>query len=519
MVDGLIVAPTCNNCHGVHDILPAADPKSRVHKERVAKTCGTCHVLVEEVYEKSIHGQLLAQFDQRGPVCNTCHTSHQIVDPSSPQFRLQADERCGSCHQDRLENYRETFHGKAMALGRGSVATCYDCHGHHDVQMSSHPASHVGPANREATCRKCHAGAGANFAGYIVHADHTDKERYPLLYWVYFFMTLLLLGTFVFFAIHSLLWLFRSAALFTGDSREFRAHKEKARNDPEKFVRFRPLDRFLHALIISSFLLLVITGMPLKFYYMPWASWMLAVMGGQQVAGVIHRVGAIITVFYFSVHVLSVLVGFLAGRSRWRDPESGRLSLRRVLGIVFGPDSPFPNFQDLRDFWAHQKFFFGKGPQPQFDRWTYWEKFDYMAVFWGVFMIGLSGLVMWFPESMTRVLPGWTINIAMIIHSDEALLAAGFIFTFHFFNVHFRPEKFPLDPVIFSGRISKTEMMHERKRQYDRWEAAGEVDKHRVKDEWESWKWIALPAGFIAFCIGVGLVVLIFYAMAVRLLA
>ena len=84
-----------------------------------------------------------------------------------------------------------------------------------------------------------------------------------------------------------------------------------------------------------------------------------------------------------------------------------------------------PTLQDWRDFVAHNKWFFGKGPKPQFDRWTYWEKFDYFAVFWGVFIIGSSGLVMWFPAFFTRFLPGWIINIALIIHSDEALLAAG----------------------------------------------------------------------------------------------
>jgi cytochrome b subunit of formate dehydrogenase len=177
-----------------------------------------------------------------------------------------------------------------------------------------------------------------------------------------------------------------------------------------------------------------------------------------------------------------------------------------------------PNLQDLRDFVAHQKWFFGKGDKPQFDRWTYWEKFDYMAVFWGVAVIGLSGLIMWFPESFTTLLPGWMINIALVIHSDEALLAAGFIFTFHFFNVHFRLEKFPMDPIIFSGRISKTELLHERKRQYERWAAEGTLEQHRVKDEWLSWKRIALPAGFAAFVTGVILVVLIYVAMYSRLL-
>jgi hypothetical protein len=124
---------------------------------------------------------------------------------------------------------------------------------------------------------------------------------------------------------------------------------------------------------------------------------------------------------------------------------------------------------------------------------------------------------MWFPEFFTVILPGWAINVALIIHSDEALLAAGFIFTFHFFNVHFRPDKFPMDRVMFSGRLSKAELLSERKRLYDRWVEEGTLDQHRAGEEWQSWKKIALPAGFISFLVGVVLMLLIYFAMASRL--
>ena len=89
------------------------------------------------------------------------------------------------------------------------------------------------------------------------------------------------------------------------------------------------------------------------------------------------------------------------------------------------------------------RWFFGLGPRPSYGRYTYWEKFDYFAVLWGIIIIGGTGLVLWFPEIFTRILPGWSVNVATIIHSDEALLAVGFIFTIHFFNTHFRPDKFP----------------------------------------------------------------------------
>jgi len=419
---------------------------------------------------------------------------------------------------DRLKRYRETFHGKALALGRQSVAACYDCHGHHDIQKSNNPESYISDERRLETCKICHPKANRNFADYVVHADYTDKQNYPALYYTFIFMTLLVVGTFVFFAVHTVLWLLRSVVLYIGDSKAFRKQKSQIREDEEQYIRFRPVDRFLHGLVILSFLLLVITGMPLKFFDTRWAKWIFSIMGGQNVAAMLHRVGALVTIFYFSVHVIVVLYHFFAGWRRFKNPETGRISLKRILGVIVGPDSPMPNLQDVKDIIAHNKWFLGKGKKPQFDRWTYWEKFDYLAVFWGVAIIGISGLIMWVPEFFTRFLPGWIINVALIVHSDEALLAAGFIFTFHFFNVHFRPEKFPMDPVIFSGRITKSELMHERGRLWERWNAEGKLEEYSGRqDEWESWKKIALPAGFIAFCTGLVLVVLIFYAMLGRL--
>ena len=113
------------------------------------------------------------------------------------------------------------------------------------------------------------------------------------------------------------------------------------------------------------------------------------------------------------------------------------------------------------------RWFAGRGPRPLYGRWTYWEKFDYFAVFWGVAIIGSTGLCLWFPEFFTRFLPGWSINVATIIHSDEALLATGFIFTIHFFNTHFRPEKFPIDTVVFTGRMTLEELKHDKPKLYE----------------------------------------------------
>ncbi len=522
LLGGLIVAPNCNDCHGIHDIKRGTIPSSPIAPENVAKTCGRCHLGVEQIYEQSVHGQLLAKGHTNAPVCTTCHSAHEIELPTSSHFKATSDLKCGKCHEDRLLHYRDTYHGKAMALGKPNVApdvaACYDCHGHHDVLPASNAASRLSSANIVRTCRQCHPGATASFAKYVPHANPLDRQNYPTLHLTFVLMTALLIGVFAFFGAHTALWLFRSIYLYLHDSKTFREAKIQTQVDGEWFRRFVPFERFLHFLVVTSFLLLVITGMPLKFYYTDWARTIFSVIGGAESARALHRFGALVTFVYFGLHLCELLLTAWKHRAQLRDPATGKLRSKRVWSVLFGPDSMVPSLQDWRDFVAHQKWFFGKGTKPQFDRWTYWEKFDYFAVFWGVAIIGLSGLVMWFPQFFCSFLPGWIINIALIVHSDEALLAAGFIFTIHFFNTHFRLEKFPMDTVIFSGRVSKTEMLHERRRWYDRLVAEGRLDEYRVKDEWLDWKKIARVFGYLFFGTGVVLLLLILYAMTVRLL-
>ena len=144
---------------------------------------------------------------------------------------------------------------------------------------------------------------------------------------------------------------------------------------------------------------------------------------------------------------------------------------------------------------------------------TYWEKFDYFAVFWGVFIIGSTGLMLWFPEFFTRFLPGWSVNVATIIHSDEALLAVGFIFTIHFFNTHFRPDKFPMDPVIFTGRVTLDELKYDKPDEYERRVAAGDLAEHLVGPHPRLGERAARIFGFTALFVGLTLIALILYTM------
>lgn len=519
---GLIHAPSCNDCHGVHDIQKIEHQDSPANRAQISKTCSKCHVGIEQALAASVHGELAAKNDPRAPVCTDCHTAHDIERSDNAHFKATSDERCGQCHEHQLEKYHETYHGKAMALGSPGVApevaACYDCHGHHDVLPVSNPESKLSDQNIVKTCSECHAGANTSFTQYMPHADPHDSKNYPVLHKAYWFMTSLLVGVFLFFGIHTLLWLIRALIEFARDPKAFREARHEAHKDPETYRRFSSFERFLHILVASSFLVLVITGMPLKFYYTDWAKSMFQVLGGPASARTLHHLAALVTFLYFGLHLWSLIRNFKDKRGVLFHPETKKFQLKRVWGCIFGPDSMVPSLQDLRDFIAHVKWFFGRGPKPQWDRWTYWERFDYFAVFWGVAIIGFSGLILWFPQFFSLFMPGWVINIAVVVHSDEALLAAGFIFTFHFFNTHFRIDRFPMDMVIFSGHISKTEMLQERRRWYDRLVANGKLEEHRVIHQtWDKRRGYYRVLGFVFLLTGLSLLGLMIYALLSRL--
>ena len=171
------------------------------------------------------------------------------------------------------------------------------------------------------------------------------------------------------------------------------------------------------------------------------------------------------------------------------------------------------NQRDWTEFIGSLKWFIGKGPRPDYGRWTYWEKFDYFAVFWGVAVIGLTGLILWFPTFFTRFMPGWMVNVATTIHSDEALLAVCFIFSVHFFNTHFRPEKFPMDTVIFTGGMPLEEFKNDRPREYEQLVESGRLEEYFMDPPQPLAVKLWRRLGFTALFIGLALIALILYAM------
>ncbi|MEW6743646.1 MAG: cytochrome c3 family protein [Planctomycetota bacterium] len=495
-LQNLLPSAVCTDCHTAHGVYRHTDPRSSVYKETIPATCGQCHLGITEQFVESVHFSEDHVKEKTLPICSDCHSAHTIAQVEADEFVTQVTQQCGSCHRDLSETYFDTTHGKAYRLGHHKAAKCSDCHGDHHILGANDPASTVSARNIVGTCRKCHEDANERFTGYLTHATHHDRVKYPILFYTYWFMTLLLTGVFVFFGIHTLLWLPRSFSAM-----RLRLKEGKEAKSRYYIRRFTLAHRVTHLFVIVSFLSLAATGMALKFSGMPWAKFIDDAMGGVAVASLIHRAAALVTFGYFLYHLVHLV----------------RTKLRRGMSwsrFILGPNSLMFNKKDLTDFWATIKWFVGKGRRPSYGRWTYWEKFDYFAVFWGVAVIGLSGLIKWYPEFFTKFVPGWVVNVAAIVHSDEALLAVGFIFTVHFFNTHLRPEAFPMDKVIFTGLVPLDDFKKDRTAEYEALVRSGSLGKHVVVVKVNPHKERAImAAGLVFLAIGLTLVALIIYSV------
>jgi len=494
---GLLVTATCNNCHTAHRQLPASEPGSSIHPDSVAGTCGNCHDGVETAFRRSVHATALANGvpQERLPTCKDCHSSHEISRTDRGDFRLTMMVQCGRCHEDESATFFDTFHGKVSRLGDAGAAKCSDCHGTHDILPVANPASTLSRRHIVGTCGKCHPGTNRRFAGYLTHATHHDAGKYPLLFWAFWAMTTLLVGTLSFAVVHTLAWLWR-----LWRSPEHWRVRPVVRPGEKLHQRFSPFQRGLHLTMLLSFFTLALTGMALKFSYMGWAQWFARTLGGFSTTGFLHRAGALTLIAVFGVHVWDVARRKRASGNTWR-------------AFLFGRDSILFGRRDLEEFWGSVKWFLGRGDRPRYGRYSYWEKFDYFAVFWGMVVIGSTGLLLWFPELFTRVLPGWTVNVSTIIHSDEALLAVGFIFTVHFFNTHFRLDKFPMDPVIFTGQVPLEELKRDKPREYEELVASGRLESTLVEPYPKKQERALKAFGFAALAVGLTLIGLIVYSM------
>jgi cytochrome b subunit of formate dehydrogenase len=509
----------CSDCHReIHSL--KANRKNV--KLAIIEKCTECHG--NEDYVASGHGEAVLKGNQDAATCSDCHGLHstQVFHTSLEKYPAEAREfynqKCKNCHGDSammernhlsakiVGYYEETYHGKVQDIGYPTrVAGCADCHTFHNILPKEDPRSSINPQNLVDNCGRCHKGFHARFVNYKAHPDYRDRERYPSLFWTFVFMSGLLVVTLFFFWGHTFLWWRKTY---------WEKHRmEKLGILPQALLakgeglqqvqRFSPKERIMHVLLIVSFFVLVMTGFPLKYHEAAWSKIIISLWGGAHQAGLFHRAAALL---------LMAIVGYVVWMSfRFLFPKGqGR---QGWIERLFGPESLVPNWKDWEDIKGMFRWFFDRGEIPKFERWTYWEKFDFWAVFWGMFAIGGSGLLLWTPEWSSYLFPGWVLNVAALIHSEEALLAALFIFTVHFFNTHFIPDKFPMDRIIFTGTYRLEELREQRPLEYDRLMASDRLEALKREHPGIPLKLISATFGLASLLIGLFLLVHILWAI------
>jgi cytochrome b subunit of formate dehydrogenase len=256
--------------------------------------------------------------------------------------------------------------------------------------------------------------------------------------------------------------------------------------------RFTPVQRFFHLMLMLAFLTQASTGLGRMYIETAWGKSVTWVFGGYEMSRTIHVYVGILMICGFLVHAVYLLF---------------RIDWRRFPKSLTESDSLLPKIGDIKDFFRHIAWFFGAKEAPQFDRWGYWEKFDYWAVFWGIPLLGITGLLLAYPITASNIIPGWGLNVAFWIHRIEAILAMTHVFIIHFFIGHLRRHNFPMDRAMFEGSVSLEETSHERPAWIARLKQGGELEARLVAEAPLARRIIFYTFGYIAIAVGAFLLI------------
>ena len=476
---GNMSAAVCTDCHTSHDVQPASNAQSSIAKVNVAATCGKCHQTESGEFVQSVHGQAVARGVSRSPVCTDCHGIHNIEPPMDrttvTASAAIATESCAKCHEGvaltqefgvaggRVSSYKDSYHGLASRLGSKVVANCASCHGVHNILPSSDPKSMINNANLTQTCGQCHIGANENFAKGKIHlASALTSGTAPsesgfvgtrIVRWIYLPLIFLVIGGMV---LHNALIWRRKVA-------------EKRRTERRTVVRLTRNQRIQHWLLLSSFILLVLTGFALQ-YPESWLAWLLG--SSEYFRRIVHRVAAVVMLITGVYHLLYLALSS-DGRSWVRDMA--------------------PRLKDVRDVLQNFGYYLGlRSSRPQIARFGYAEKAEYWAVVWGTVVMGITGLMIWFKIGIFGFLPRWWVDVALAIHFYEAILATLAIIVWHFYQVIFDPDVYPVNLAFLDGRVSEElykeehELDYERMKNGERLVASAEVNDPAATTEHQS---------------------------------
>lgn len=429
-------AAVCTDCHGVHEIRRASDDQSSIFKFTVPVTCGKCHESVKTEFMQSIHGQAVSRGNSQAPVCTDCHGIHSIkshLDPnSSVAAQNLARTTCARCHEgvrlsqelgvesSRSSTYLASYHGLASRLGSKVVANCASCHGVHDILPSSDPRSTISRANLVRTCGQCHPGVTEKFALGKVHVDAPLSADIGsvAVRWIRRFYLSMIFAVIGGMLLHNLI-IWRRKAILRRDQY------------PREVTRMTRSQRWQHLVLLSSFIILVITGFALKYP----DSWLSLIPGmGEKVRGIVHRIAG--------VAMIGASVYHLAYALFTRDG--------RKLMLDFLPEP-----KDATDVLGVMRYYLGLSrAKPEFKRFNYAEKAEYWALVWGVLVMAATGIMLWAKVTVGHLLPRWWLDVATAIHFYEAVLASLAIVVWHFYQVFLDPDTYPMNWAWYDGKVS-----------------------------------------------------------------
>jgi len=436
VANGSDKAAVCTDCHGTHEILDAKDSKSPIFKFNVPLTCGKCHDQISKEFQQSIHGQAIAKANWQAPVCTDCHGIHSIkahTDPNSPvSAQNVAQLTCARCHEGvrlsqefgvagrRETTYLASYHGLASRLGSQVVANCASCHGTHSIFPSSDPRSTIHASNLARTCGQCHPGVTEKFTSAKVHVDaplsaDVGSKAVRWIRRLYLGMIFAVIGGML---LHNFI-IWRSKLI---------ARRRLDRH----FVTRMPLRfRLQHATLLTSFIVLVLTGFALKFP----DSWFASMLSlGEHMRQLVHRVAAVVLIGVSVYHLFDAILT-LEGRRLVRDL--------------------FPTLDDVLGAWQNLSYYLGfSKSKPEFPRFNYAEKAEYWALVWGMFVMAGTGVMLWAKVFFGNHLPRWWLDIATAIHLYEAILATLAIIVWHFYQVFLDPDVYPMNWAWWDGKMT-----------------------------------------------------------------
>ncbi|MGA9071767.1 MAG: cytochrome b/b6 domain-containing protein [Terracidiphilus sp.] len=430
-------AAVCTDCHGAHEILPANDAKSPIYKFNVPTTCGKCHTDIAQTFMQSIHGQGIARGNNLSPVCTDCHGIHSIKahkDPRSPVSEQNiSKDTCARCHEGvrlseefgvpggRVTSYMDSYHGLATEGGSLVAANCFSCHGVHNILPSSDPHSTVNRANLDQTCGKCHKGVTQKFTLTKVHLEGVGARDMGSIAtrWVRLFYLVLIFAVIGAMLLHNaIIWRSKAMAM-------------RAMQNPF-MTRMTANQRWQHLILLTSFIVLVITGFALK-YPNSWIAEILGNGNGEKLRGVIHRIAGVILIGAGVYHLFYIVM-----------TREGRRLIRDAA----------PRPQDAFDAWGTMRYYLGLSKvKPGFGRFSYAEKAEYWAMVWGTALMAITGIMMWAKVWVGNLVARWWVDVATSIHFYEAILATLAILVWHFYQVFLDPDVYPMNWAWWDGKM------------------------------------------------------------------